>query len=491
MKVHVKANESLNEKLRSTGQSISYDCGGKGRCGKCKIRILSGKVDITEEEFKLLTEIELSNNIRLACCHDKNPSDVDIESLKEESKMMILGVEDHVVNTSYSQKGIGVAVDIGTTTVAVVFVNLETGKIIKEESFENPQRIYGLDVISRITYSNENGNKKLVELIRNAIKKVILTNIPNLEEITKMILCANTTMEYLFLGLDPYELGVVPFNFSNKKIIQVKSRDIFGIDCDFDIFVIPSFSAYVGGDIVAGVYTLNLEKKKNCLLLDLGTNGEIVLSSKGKLYSTSTAAGPAFEGGNMKNGMGSVAGTIDSAKFHHEKWIYTTIANANPIGICGSGYLEIIKEGIVNGFIDETGSLEKEIKINEFEIEQNDIRNFQLAKSAISSGIEVLIETAELSENDIVKIYVAGGFGRYASKESLLYTGVIPMSFKDKIEVVGNTSLKGGIDMLMDKDFIQKLESITCLNTTVELANNAKFTAKFIENIGFDYEENN
>lgn len=491
MKIQLNANESLSEKVKNVKGKISYECGGKRKCGKCKVKILSGNVEVTTEELKFLSKEELQNNYRLACCHDKNDRGIIVETLQDNVKMRILGIGDFLLNPNFQQEGIGIAIDIGTTTVVVVFIDLKENKVLKEVSFENPQKIYGLDVISRINYCNENGNTTLVALIRESLENVIRENVVRANQIKKMIVTGNTTMEYIFMDMNVKELGTAPFNYSNDKIIKINSLNVFSLNIDFDIYMIPSFSAFVGGDVVAGVYYLDLDKKNNYLLLDLGTNGEIVLTANDKIYSTSTAAGPAFEGGNMVHGVGSIEGAIDSVDFMNDNWSYTTIGNKKAKGICGSGYLEIIKECILNNFIDENGNIEKTIKVSDFIIDAKDIRNFQLAKSAIASGISVLIESANLKEEDIEKIYVAGGFGRYASKESLIYTGVIPKELQHKIEIVGNSSLKGGIKILVDKNFAEKIEKIIDSNNSVELANNAKFSAKFIENIGFDYEKDN
>lgn len=491
MKIQLKAYESITEKIENTADCIRYECGGRRKCGKCKIKVLSGNVGVTSEELHFLTSNELQNNYRLACCHDKNDVDIEFETLTKMNEMKILGADDFLLNPTYPQEGIGIVVDIGTTTIVIIFLDLNENRIIKEVSLENTQKMYGLDVISRINYCNENGNGILTKLIRDMIKNAILDTVSELKTINRMIVCGNTAMEYIFLNMDVSELGVAPFNYSNKEIIKASSATIFDLETGFNIYVIPSFSAFVGGDIVAGVYYLDLDKKDNCLLLDLGTNGEIILVSKGVIYSTSTAAGPAFEGGNMLHGLGSVVGAIDSVKYENGSWNYTTIGNENAIGICGSGYLEIIKEAIENGFIDENGNLEKAIEIRNFNIKQEDIRNFQLAKSAIASGIEVLIESADLTFDSIDKIYVAGGFGRYASKEALIRTGVISNKFRNKIEIVGNSSLKGGIKMVLNSDFIHHLKKITRINKSIGLANNQRFVEKFMENIGFEYEKDN
>jgi uncharacterized 2Fe-2S/4Fe-4S cluster protein (DUF4445 family) len=491
VKVKIEPNESLKQKVECLGGFIEYNCGGIKKCGKCKIKMLSSYVNPTEEELNLLSDSEIDENIRLACCHDVSKDERIIEVSEARVGMSILGAREYRAKTNSKQEGIGIVVDIGTTTIVIAYINLLNGEIFTEDSFENPQRKYGLDVVTRISYCNSNDRTLLVNDIRTAIKESIISSHHTLKDIKKMIVLGNTVMQYLFMDKDPRELGVVPFSFRNKNIETFSSNEIFRIAENFEILVIPSLSAYVGADVVSGIYFLELLEMNNCILLDLGTNGEMVLISNGILYSTSTAAGPAFEGGNMKCGVGGINGAIDHAVYKNDSWTFTTINNEKSCGICGSGYIEIIKEALENKIIDESGNLENEITVDKFEVSQDDIRNFQLAKSAISSGLEVLIETAGKKIDEIEQVFVAGGFGKYSSKESLIITGVIPTILEDKINVVGNSSLKGGIDMLFDANFKNIINKIQRVHRNIELGNNSDFSKKFIENIGFDYEKNN
>ncbi len=482
MKIVGKKGENMKSTLEKAGVILSFPCGGLGKCGKCKVRIIEGNLPVYQEEKKLLTEEQLKQGVRLACLHDELSEDCIIDVV--DSSMDVLGATSTIV-PDVCETGIGVAIDIGTTTVVIQALDLCDGRCVFESKFANPQKQYGADVISRLHTMQELSYSMLHECIVSKIEEEI-SKIH--QHITRMVVSGNTVMTHLFLNEDPMSMAMAPFDVKVKDTVHVSSKSIFKQTNDFDIAVLGNFSAFVGGDILAGAIALDLKNNNKSILLDLGTNGEIILQYENKIYTTSTAAGPAFEGGNMKSGVASIQGAISQINYDGS-WHYTTIGNEKPIGICGSGYIDFFAEAIKNNFIDETGFMEEDILVGDCVVCGKDVRQFQLAKSAIRSGFECLLLEASCSIQELNHVYLAGGFAHHTSIDRLMTVGVLPYEVKDKVSIVGNTSLLGAIWYLLKKENNEQWYKERC--TTVDLATNKQFAQKYMEYMGFDNEENN
>ena len=440
--------------LQKQGVDISAPCGGNGICKKCLVKTSKGEV--------------------LAC---QTPMSDDLD---------IITTSEHPINAvstyepgrefPFSREGkFGIAIDIGTTTLAFELIELTTGRRIHAHTATNSQRRFGTDVISRIKYAAEGGLKEM----QTAILQDIETGVRHLKaEVTHIAISGNTTMLHILRGLDCRTLGIFPFKPVDINIYKTKYKS-------YDIIILPSISTYVGADIVSGLLHLG-NKPGNYLLIDLGTNGEIALFSDNKIITAGAAAGPAFEAANISMGMPAIDGAIAKAEYKNDKFLYKTISNKNPIGICGTGVIDIAGEIVKHELCDETGYIEDDINITDnIYFTPKDLREIQLAKSAMRSGIEILLDIAKLDYNQITKIYLAGGFGHKVNPQSAANIGLFPASVLQKIKTVGNTSLAGAISVLLSHEAEEEAVLIAKKAEEVNLASHIKFNEFFMEYMMF------
>jgi uncharacterized 2Fe-2S/4Fe-4S cluster protein (DUF4445 family) len=375
----------------------------------------------------------------------------------------------------------GIAIDIGTTTLAFELLNLgqsKSGKRIAALSRANGGRAFGADILMRISRAVEGSAASLhayiLEDIRRGIDEVLTAGGVERSKISRIAIVGNTTMLHFLQNFSVETLGVYPFT---PVSVAAARKNFFG----FDTFILPCVSAFIGADIVAGIHFC-LPVEGNNLLIDIGTNGEIALINERaeKIFVTSAAAGPAFEGGNISAGMASVPGAIAAVKFSREKnsFICETIGNTPPAGICGTGVIDICAELLRENFIDETGLLKSgdtiEIAKNIF-FTQKDIREMQLAKSAIRAGIEILLAEAQLSYENIQKVFLAGSFGYKMNVENSATLGLIPPPLKNKVHAVGNAALGGCAKFLCEQ------LPVNINATEINLSSHASFEKLFIE----------
>ena len=424
---------------------------------------------------------------------------VTITYIKKKNKITILNIESG--NTE--NKLYGVAIDIGTTSVVVCLVDLYTKEILDKASSGNAQIKYGADVIHRIVYSTKkNGLKELNEAIVEDTINPLLNSIYTKHNIDKdnvvsLVVAGNTTMSSLFLGVYADFLRQEPFIPPFLKSPKLIGKDVrLNINDSAHVFLSPSVASYVGGDITAGVLSSGIwSSEENVLFIDLGTNGEIVFGNKDYMMSCACSAGPAFEGGGISCGMRASNGAIEKVKID-EKTLnptLTTIGDADPIGICGSGIIDLICQMILTGIIDrrirfneyemgeyvlafkEEYNLEQDITVNEV-----DIDNFIKAKGAIYSGASVLIESLGMDFSVIDKVYIAGGIGNNLNIENSILIGLLPDIEREKFVYIGNSSLVGSYLALISKDAKKKVQEIGTEMTYVELSVYPTYMDEFI-----------
>lgn len=414
-------------------------------------------------------------------------------------------------------KGIfGLAIDLGTTSIAIELVDLMSGKTVSEASSLNPQVLYGDDVISRISYTiqSESNLKLLHEKVVNGINTLISQLIEETaikeNDIYDVVIAGNTTMMHLLLGVHPLSLGEYPFTpvFLNNIITSKNEIDLH-INPEAKIYIFPSIGGFVGGDIVSGLLALNVYKENNSFLfIDLGTNGEIVVSNQGKLWATSTAVGPAFEGGRIQCGMRASIGAIEKIIFNDGDIDIKVIGDIEPVGLCGSALIDLLAILIRLKVIDYSGrmlsgeALSKNISANIKKRIQNydseivfevfngknkkvflsarDVRQLQLSCSAIKCGIKLLTQQAGITYESIEKVYVAGTFGFYLDKNNLKTIGIVPEEIdENKIYFVGNSSLAGAKCALLNKNLRQISEEVSTQITHVDLSTIPQFEEEF------------
>lgn len=373
------------------------------------------------------------------------------------------------------------ALDIGTTTLALALIDKGEKRVAEVFTANNPQSKYGADVISRIGYCSEGGLSELhaciIEAVNSLLEKAMKKY--DIASANDMFVAANTVMLHLFLNTDCSSMGTAPYTpaFLEKRDLNGADISIKRVD---KIHTLPCFASFVGADIFAGMYAVEKPQKgKYSLLFDLGTNAEIALFSQDEILCTSAAAGPCFEGANIECGMSAIPGAVSEFKIGQ----YKTVGNEKAVGICGAGLIDIIAELLRSGEIDEAGYLEQEepyvIAPNVY-ITQKDIREFQVAKSAVKSAAEVLAERAEASFEDIETVYLSGGFSSFINIENASRCGLFPEELSKKCKAVSNSSLYGTVKYaLSPRELTEKCRYI-------DLMTDADFSEKFMYNINFD-----
>ena len=487
--------------LKEKNKYLDAPCNGNGSCGKCKVQLLEGGTEPTEQEKRLLTKEELADGVRLACL--TIPSKDCVLLIPEDSEEILTGSrmtgfsENSCFTSSTATADLGIAIDLGTTTIAAVLVELSTGKNIAEATGVNHQRAYGADVISRIKAAVEGNGKKLQQIVQDdlieimnhllAETKVEKTSVKNIA------IAANTTMCHLLLGYPCDTLDKAPFEPVDILLQKRSCMEVFGTeDFQAEVTILPGISAFVGADIVAGIFACEMqEKEEYSLFLDIGTNGEMAVGNKNELFVTSTAAGPAFEGGNLSCGVASVPGAIDKVEICFPYTKVHTLKDAPAIGICGTGVIEAIYELKRNRILDENGTLVDRFLEDGYPVveqklylKQQDIREFQMAKSAVRAGMERLLEWAGISKKSLKNIYVAGSFGCHIPVEKAVGIGLLPEEFKERVQPVGNTALEGARQYLLHQKH-DKLDKIVSLAKEIKLATDKDFQEKFLEYLNF------
>lgn len=534
---------SILETLRENGIYISALCSGRGTCGKCRIQVAEGEITVSEEDRRFFTPEELEKGFRLACtAYPLADCTVYIAAGEGEREFYIPdspadGAQektDPAENTAVSPartdgrtagrpagptadenkenaggeagqienppREYDVAVDIGTTTVAMQLINPENGSIVKTYTALNSQRMYGADVIGRIEAA---GKGKAGEL-KECICRVLREGLESLTDrgrraVRRMMIGANTTMVHLLMGYPCESLGIYPFLPYNIKRIETSWAEVTGqADRDFPVSICPGISTYVGGDITAGLYALDFHKReKVSVLIDLGTNGEMAVGNRERILAASAAAGPAFEGGNIVCGTGSVPGAVCHAEWEDGRLRVETIGGKEPAGICGTGIIEILYCLLEAEIMDETGRLEAPWDSEGFPVDekgniriyQKDIREIQLAKAAVRAGLETLLAEYGITAPDVEEICLAGGFGYEMDVRKASGIGLLPSGCEDKVRAVGNTCLRGAAAGLRDENGAETMDHIAGMVTEISLSGNPRFGQFYMEYMCFEGEE--
>lgn len=497
--VHCREGQTIMEALTAHDQYFSAFCGGTGRCGKCRVRIVEGNFPETPEDRNFFTEKELGEGWRLAC---KAVPDGDCRiSFDLNDEEAFEATADTVDNAEKKEDGVyGIACDIGTTTIAMSLLDMESGAVHAVTTSVNHQRMYGADVISRIQASNEGKGGILQESIRRDLCKGIRELLQKGEieksQVQKIVLAGNTTMEHLLLGYSCETLGVFPFTPVNIGTVSGTCEEILGeaaVPCE--TVMMPGISTYVGADIAAGILSCGMtEREEITLLIDIGTNGEMAIGNREKILVTSTAAGPAFEGGNISCGMGSIPGAISGVDILDGEVKITTIGNEPPAGLCGTGVIETMAELVKAELVDETGLMDEDLddefllghtpKGEEICFTDRDVREVQLAKAAVRAGMETLLLRYGVTAEQVSKVYLAGGFGLKIDQEKAIAIGMLPEAFRGKTEAVGNSSLKGAAKYLLEKAD-EKTEEIIRISEEISLSSDRDFNELYMEHMFF------
>ena len=477
----ISAPEGANllEVLREKGLAPEAPCGGFGTCGKCKV-LVDGK--------------------EVLACQTKVDRDMTVQLLKEKDKTNIMTAGLDVALTMNPLKpGYLLAFDIGTTTVVCFLLDGTTGKELASASMVNPQQPYGADVISRIQAALENALDAQKDVIRDGMTSLI-TEVCEKASISPAdvgVICvvANPAMQQLFMGISPKNLSAVPFDPVIVKTDVVPAKEYLSICENADLLIIPDIAGYVGADTMGCVISTKLyENDKLTLMVDIGTNGEMVLGNKDRMTACSTAAGPALEGAKIKFGMRGAPGAIDHVWVENDKLVCSTIGGGEAKGICGSGLIDAIACALDLKLINKRGRIKAEeekdgdrfIELTDsVYITQNDIREVMLAKGAIAAGIELMAEQLQFQVADIEEVLLAGAFGSFMNPKSACRIGLLPMVLDGKIKPIGNAAGTGSKMMAADRDEFQKSGELKEKIEFIELANLDNFMHCFAKNMNF------
>lgn len=453
------AGEKLSDVLIQNKFAVEHPCGGRGTCKKCRVKI---------------------NGQEVLSCQYVLESDVEVELDESFGIVSESGVDEGANNTD----NLCLALDIGTTTLALALVSLDDKKAVKVITATNPQRAFGADVITRIDYCQKNSVSELQAVLIDEINSMISKM--NCPHIDMMYVSGNTTMLHIFFGVDCSSIGVAPYTpvFIDERRENAVDIGILGVG---EVISLGGVSSFVGADIVAGINYIGLpEGDDYYLLCDLGTNAEVVLFSKNGGVATAAAAGPCFEGANISCGMSATKGAIYAFEMNgNGEAKFKTIMDAKATGICGTGLIDIISQLVRAEIIDETGYMEQD----EFVFDDGvylsaaDVRQYQLAKSAVCSAILVLMSVLGVEFDQISKLYISGGFSAKINVKNAVESGLLPKELQEKTVAINNSSLLGTIKFACENG---KMSTDSSSIKYIDLSSNKDFADLFIENMMFE-----
>ena len=433
--IEFTAPQPLSKVLEAAGASLSQPCGGRGVCGKCAVTLFGEISDPNPAEERFGTRLSCQA-VLLGNAEVTLPAALPMQQIEGGSTAELIPVAPMAGRY-------GAAIDIGTTTIALLLYDLSDGRCLGASSMLNPQTTISADVIGRIDASLHGKGTNLRIQVESALQTLLAAACAQASiaanDVQSLVITGNTTMLYLLTGRDPHSLSRAPFMadhlFDHEEAILRRNAYLPGC-----------LHAFVGADTTCALLASGISRHtETALLCDVGTNGELALWHHGQLYVASTAAGPAFEGAGISCGCTSISGAIDRVDLVNGTLLCHTINECAAVGICGSGLLDAIAASLDLGLLDESGYIEDDcIPLRDgVQLEQSDIRSVQLAKAATHAGIMSLLKAAHCSADDVSALYLAGGFGSHLNIRSAVRIGLIPSAFADKVHVIGNAALDG------------------------------------------------
>jgi uncharacterized 2Fe-2S/4Fe-4S cluster protein (DUF4445 family) len=501
---------------------VDAPCGGRGTCGKCRVRAEGQLSPASADERLLLGDGSIAAGLRLAC-RARVLGDVAVstpattptatqpailETASVRAPYEVEPPQDRGVATTESS--VGLALDVGTTTLVACLVDLHSGDRLAVTSALNPQARFGADVMSRIAASGDHGPElheelagALNELTGRLLSRFGLTG----DDVAEVAATGNTVMMHLLAGADPRALGTAPYaaEFLGGTTVPAASlglRTAVGAG----VYLLPGVSAFIGADVTADLLATGLAGQEGpSVLVDLGTNGEIVLRTPGRLVATSAAAGPAFEGAGIECGMRAADGAIEHASLERGDLAFSTIGGGPPRGICGSGLIDLVALLLDSGVIDAEGALvtglpgplgarvqdradQRIVAIDEPSgtvLTQKDVRELQLAKGAVAVAIAVLFEETAVDPSDVAEVLLAGGFGRSVRSASLARIGILPAALVSRVRFVGNTALEGARAALVSSLAREGAQALASSIEAIPLSGDERFRTRFMAALSF------
>lgn len=467
LSAHQGAN--ILEVLRSAGLAPDVPCGGNGKCGKCRV-LVDGV-----EQLACQTTVDRNMTVTL-------PQKAGLNVLQE-------GISG-AFSVEPKKDGQLLAFDIGTTSVVCFLLDGQIGKELGKASMLNPQTVFGADVISRIQRALAGELAAETAAIRKGMTELIRQVTDKPEDITLVSVVGNPAMQQLFLGISPENLAGVPFDPVLTQAKAVPCAEYLPICPNAQLLIVPDISGYIGADTMGCVLATELYKKETItLMVDIGTNGEMVLGNKDRMIACSTAAGPALEGANIQFGMRGTEGAIDHVWLENGDVKCSVIGGGKALGICGSGLIDAIAVGLEMGLLNKRGRILNEEHIFHLTetvyLTQDDVRQVQLAKGAIYAGIFLMAKQLGLEVKDIKKVQLAGAFGSFLNPKSACRIGLLPEELLDRIEAVGNAAGSGAKMLACDDQLLPLTEELTNQIEFLELASLPEFSRTFAKSMNF------
>lgn len=475
--ISVAENTTVLQAARQLGLDLNAPCGGNGKCGKCRVKV---------------------NGEETLACQCVVSSDIVVELPQQAQTDILTAGQNAGLTVDPVKPGYLIAFDIGTTTV-VCFLMSADGKELAAESMLNPQAPYGADVISRIQCALSGEMDALTARIRNGmgdlIAKCCHTAGITPREIGVISFVGNPCMQQLFLGISPRNLAAVPFApvLTEQKILS--AVDYFPECANADLLIVPDISGYVGADTMGCVLASRMyEAGDTVLMVDIGTNGEMVLACNGRMVACSTAAGPALEGANIQFGMRGSAGAIDHVWAEDGRLCCSVIRDAEPIGICGSGIIDAVAAMLDLKLLNKRGRIQTAEEADGQRIvrltgsvylTQDDIRQVQMAKGAIAAGIQLMADHLGIPVSNIDRVILAGAFGSFMNPESACRIGLLPKELSGRISAAGNIAGTGAKMLAMDRKQLPFTQALLERIEFLELAQVPAFQRTFAKNMGF------
>jgi|BarGraNGADG00312_1021997.scaffolds.fasta_scaffold08150_2 uncharacterized 2Fe-2S/4Fe-4S cluster protein (DUF4445 family) len=499
------ADRTLLDILAGACVLIESDCGGKGTCGKCAVELVRGTLEDpgggpappVRGTLYLACQSVPSGDVELRVAHGP------LESIHLER--LISGGINLAPGAAGKAARLGVAVDVGTTTVVGLLADLDSGAPLAVESEDNPQRSYGADVISRIGFSrSEKGTKILQQAVVGAINHIIARMCEKSGQealhVESVVCAGNTAMQHFLLGIAPRHLGCAPYE---AEFHEAPPRPAVSIGLDLpdaaSLEVLPNIRSFIGADTVGCLLSIEREGRADrSLMVDMGTNTEIVLWRGGDRVACSAAAGPAFEGAHLTHGMRATPGAINAAWLQGRGIAYRSVAGAPPLGICGSGIVDVVAALRRLEVVEKSGRMRdyqeyvlvrasKSGTGRAITVTRGDIREIQLVKASIATGISVLLDALGIGYDELERFYVAGAFGNYLDIENARYVGLLPNLPPNKFVPIGDAALEGAyITLTGGEDARARASTIAQGTSHIELAARPDFQARFIDNLNLD-----
>ncbi|MFO7691963.1 MAG: ASKHA domain-containing protein [Vicinamibacterales bacterium] len=508
------------------GILLEQPCAGLSRCGRCRVRVVEGAAPVSAADRDALEPDEMRAGWRLACAltlrggavievpgsaRSNSPKGFGAAAVPDASRVPLVAP-----GPEGGRAGLGLAVDIGTTSLAAALVDLRTGVAVAAGSVLNPQATFGADVMSRIHAAGRDGGtlRPLMLAVRRGLAGLVRglmheAGAPAADVVTAAVV-GNPAMLHLWRGEDPWGLGVAPYEGRWTAAIHTAAGAVaLPIAAAAPVYVFPCVRSHVGADAVAAAVAVGLDGRDSpTMILDLGTNSEIVLSDGRQVLAASTAAGPAFECGGISCGMSAADGAIDALRLEPDgRWSLHVIGDAKPRGLCGSGLLDAVAELLRAGVVEPGGSLRsagladaapdgagrpRRVVIvaagggsRAIALQATDIRQLQLAIGAVRAGIEVVCAEAGLAAADLDAVFVAGTFGQYVRKASMLRLGLLPPVPPERVKTVGNAAGAGAVLALLDRRVRRRAEELAGRTRYVELAGRSDYANALVRNLRF------